>query len=220
MYIRKAAARKWLFGLLAFLAVGIGLYAFTFYGTIDSARNSGFAEGKAEDHLPDLWYTFIWLHAISAGTALGIGWLQFIRKIRRRNPNVHRIVGYLYSAGIAVGGVTGLYVAWYADGGLSGRIGFTALALVWLYTLFRGLKSIIVDRNQVEHSWWFIRNYALTCAAITLRVYVPIAAGLFGITDNNDSFTVIAWLCWIPNLLFAEMLISGRGQSRQRPIEL
>lgn len=219
MFIRNAAARKWLFGLLAFLAVGIGLYAFAFYGTIDSTHNSGFAENKADDHLPDLWYTFIWLHAIFAGTALGIGWLQFIRKIRRRNPNVHRIVGYLYSAGIAVGGVTGLYVAWYADGGISGRIGFTALALVWLYTLFRGLKSIIVDRNQVEHSHWFIRNYALTCAAIMLRIYTPLADGLFGL-DTNDSFAVIGWLCWVPNLLFAEMLISGRGQSRHRPIEL
>jgi len=219
MYIRKASTRKCLFGLLSFLAIGIGLYAFAFYSTIDGTRNSGFAEAKLDDALPELWYTMISLHAISAGTALIIGWLQFVRRIRRRNPNAHRMIGYLYSAGIVVGGITGLYVAWYADGGISGKIGFTVLALLWLYTLFRGLKSIIVDRNQVEHGRWFIRNYALTCAAIMLRVYTPLADGLFSM-DTNQSFAVIGWLCWVPNLLLAEMLLSGRKPARQQTIRM
>jgi hypothetical protein len=36
-------------------------------------------------------------------------------------------------------------------------------------------------------------------AAVTLRIYIPISqiAGL----DYTDSYRVIAWLCWIPNLL-------------------
>ncbi|PWW05221.1 putative membrane protein DUF2306 [Paenibacillus cellulosilyticus] len=219
MFTRSAAARKWMFGLLALLAVGIGLYAFAFYGTIDSTHNTPFVESKADASLPDLWYTVLWLHAISAGTALGIGWLQFVKRIRRSSPNVHRLAGYLYSAGITVGGVTGLYVAWYADGGMSGKIGFAALALAWLYTLYRGLKSIY-ERNYGEHARWLTRNYALTCAAIMLRIYLPVAAGLFGVSDTNDSFIVIAWLCWIPNLLFAEMINSGRRPARRRPVQL
>jgi hypothetical protein len=57
-----------------------------------------------------------------------------------------------------------------------------------------------------------IRSFALTFAAVTLRIYLPLslAAGL----DYADSYPVIAWLCWVPNLLVAQLLVrSARGQA-------
>ncbi|WP_350339001.1 DUF2306 domain-containing protein [Paenibacillus sp. UMB4589-SE434] len=54
------------------------------------------------------------------------------------------------------------------------------------------------------------RNYAISCAAITLRLYIPLAAVLFGYIDTNDTFAIIAWLCWVPNLLIVERVISRR----------
>lgn len=196
----------WGFGLLAFLALAIGAYALALYGDPDGIRQQGFVTEKGS--LPELWYTVLWIHALSAGIALAIGWLQFIKRLRRRYLNIHRTIGYLYATFIVIGSITGLYLAVYASGGWSAHIGFASLSIVWLYTLYRSLKSIIIDRDPIKHGRWMIRNYALSCAAIMLRLYTALAAVLLDLPDTNDTFFVIAWICWIPNLLFAEFLIN------------
>jgi hypothetical protein len=53
-----------------------------------------------------------------------------------------------------------------------------------------------------------VRSYALTAAAITLRIYMPLFA-VAGI-PYAISYPIIAWLCWIANLIFAEWLIGRR----------
>ncbi|WP_051286741.1 DUF2306 domain-containing protein [Paenibacillus taiwanensis] len=198
-------AHKWAFGMLAFLAILIGTYAFMLYGSPASIREQPFVMGKKS--LPELWYAILWLHALCAGVGLAIGWLQFRRRLRLRRPLVHRTIGILYTVMIIVGGVTGLYLSWYADGGWIAKAGFAMLSSFWLFTLYRSLYSLFIDREPVEHGRWMIRNYALSCAAISLRVYIPLGAVLFGYTDTNDTFGVIAWLCWLPNLLIAEAII-------------
>jgi hypothetical protein len=57
-----------------------------------------------------------------------------------------------------------------------------------------------------------IRSFALAFAAVRLRIYIPLSqiAGF----DYDDSYRMIAWLCWVPNLLVAQLLVrSGRGQA-------
>lgn len=200
---------RWTFILLAILAVGIGAYAFALYGNYDGIKDQGFVAEK-DDALPSLWYPLLWTHAASSGVALTIGWLQFVRRLRLRKPNVHRAIGYVYSAMLTVGAITGFYMAYYADGGISGKLGFATLSALWLYTLYRSLKSIIVDRDASAHGRWMTRNYALTCAAIMLRLYTGIGAAAFGLEDTNVTFVVIGWLCWVPNLVFAQWLINRR----------
>ena len=51
-----------------------------------------------------------------------------------------------------------------------------------------------------------IRNFALTFAAVTLRIWVPISfvSGIpFGV-----AYPLIAWLCWVPNLWIAERVFN------------
>ncbi len=49
------------------------------------------------------------------------------------------------------------------------------------------------------------RSYALTLAAVTLRIWLPMSqvAGI----PFADAYQVVAWLCWVPNLVVAEWLI-------------
>lgn len=210
--------RSWLFGIMAFLAVGIAAYALLFYGNPDGIKDQGFVTAKGS--MPALWYTVLWIHAVSAGLALGIGWLQFMKRIRQRTPNVHRAIGYVYATMITAAGITGLYLAYYASGGLSAQLGFGALSVTWLYTLYHSLKSIIVDRNPRAHGQWMLRNYALSCAAISLRIMLPLAGVLWGLTDMNDTFGVIAWLAWVPNLLVAEMIIRSGLRRMTSPLNV
>jgi hypothetical protein len=56
------------------------------------------------------------------------------------------------------------------------------------------------------------RSFALAFAAVTLRIYLPgsMIAGL----DYAESYPAIAWLCWLPNLLVAQLLIrNARGEA-------
>lgn len=65
-------------------------------------------------------------------------------------------------------------------------------------------------RNFVAHRRWKIRNFALTFAAVTLRLYLPAAAALE--VPFATAYPAIAWLCWVPNLLVAEWLARRRPE--------
>jgi hypothetical protein len=59
-----------------------------------------------------------------------------------------------------------------------------------------------------------IRSFALTLAAVTLRLYLPLSR-IAGI-PFYDAYVPIAWLCWVPNLLVAEtwLRLRRRGGAR------
>lgn len=81
---------------------------------------------------------------------------------------------------------------------------FGLLALAWLYTGARAYAAI--RRKAVdEHRAWMVRNFALSLAAVTLRIYVPISVVL-GL-DFPTAYAGIAWLCWVPNLVLAERIV-------------
>ena len=58
-----------------------------------------------------------------------------------------------------------------------------------------------------DHRNWMIRNYSLTFAAVTLRIWLPLFIVLFGIEHFELSYAIIAWLAWVPNLIVAELFI-------------
>jgi hypothetical protein len=51
-----------------------------------------------------------------------------------------------------------------------------------------------------------IRNFSLTFAAVTLRIYQP--SSIISGIDFEVAYPVIAWLCWVPNLLLAGFLFN------------
>ncbi len=99
----------------------------------------------------------------------------------------------------------------HAFGGVTARLGFAALALAWLYTGTRAYLAIR-SRDVAAHRRWMVRNFALTFAAVTLRVYLP-ASALAGI-DFELAYSAIAWLCWMPNLVFAELWFNRIADAR------
>ena len=53
-----------------------------------------------------------------------------------------------------------------------------------------------------------LRSYALTLAAVTLRLYMP-AFAIAGV-GFDAAYPLIAWLCWVPNLVVVEWLVLAR----------
>lgn len=167
----------------------------------------------------------IYTHVFAAVIALVLGPFQFWGGLRRRHPELHRMLGKIYLAlGVFVGGLSGLYMSVFAFGGAIVQIGFGSLALLWLYTAYTAYQAIRAGKVE-RHRAFMVRNYALTLAAVSLRVYLPLSmmAGMEFVT----AYSFIAWLCWIPNLLVAEMLIArrradvkeGRGANTSGPLE-
>ena len=189
-----------LFGnaILYFLAIGVAGYAVVVYGL--------FPLGSLVH--PDMKAVFqahavgIYTHVFASFVALALGPFQFSSRLREQYPALHRWSGRLYlSVGVLVGGASGLYMAQFAFGGNVARIGFSLLAISWLFT---GLMAYLAIRRRdiTNHRRWMVRNFALAFAAVMLRIYVglSVAAGL----TFEGSYPVIAWLCWVPNLILAE----------------
>jgi uncharacterized membrane protein len=187
---------------MAFLSLGVAGYAVVVYG---------FLPFGAAVH-PDMRAGFeaqrgaVYTHAFAAAVALALGPFQFSARLRTRQPAVHRWLGRLYlGVGVLVGGISGLYIAYHAFGGLAARLGFGCLALAWLYTGARAYLAIRA-RHIAAHRRWMVRNFALAFAAVTLRLWVPasFAAGL----EFAVAYAVIAWLCWVPNIAVAELWLN------------
>jgi uncharacterized membrane protein len=189
---------------LAFLCLAVSLYAIAAYGLLPVG---------ALVH-PDMKPAYearagaIALHVFSAVFALALGPFQFRESLRARRPRLHRVMGRLYlGVGVLVGGLSGLYLAAGAFGGPAARLGFALLALAWLYTGWKAYAAIRAG-DLAAHRAWMLRNFALTTAAVTLRIYLPVAM-LAGI-PFEVAYPAIAWLCWVPNLLVASFLLTKR----------
>jgi len=157
--------------------------------------------------------TVLMIHIVASMLAILIGPIQFLPGIRKgRLLKLHRWLGRTYLLGILFGGLSGLYMAQLAHGGPIARLGFTSLAVLWLFSGYRAYKYI--RNKEIErHREWMTRNYALTFAAVMLRVWNPIF-GMMGI-DFTTGYIVVAWLAWMPNLALVEFAIR-RNRSRQR----
>nr|WP_255294447.1 DUF2306 domain-containing protein [Bacillus cereus] len=159
--------------------------------------------------LSSFWYIMLFIHITTSIVALVIGPFTLSTKFREKNINRHRIVGRIYMVGILLGGVSGLYLAFYATGGLIAKLGFGLLSVFWLTSAYQALIRIKNKKIQ-DHRNWMIRNYSLTFAAVTLRIWLPLFILLFGLEQFERSYAVIAWLAWVPNLIIAELFIRQR----------
>ena len=207
--------RRLALAVIASLSLAVTAYAVLAYGLLPFASHIQHPEVRAvfQGHRVALG-----LHIFAAAFALALGGFQFSRRIRARWPRVHRLMGRLYlGVGVGIGGLAGLYVALDGYGGPVANAGFTMLALVWLFTGYRAYAAIRAG-EVARHREWMMRNWALTLAAVTLRIYMPLGAAL-GI-DFATAYAVIAWLCWVPNLAVAQVLVvysRGAWKSATRP---
>lgn len=158
------------------------------------------------------------LHVAGAMLAILIGPFQFLEGIRKgRLLKLHRWLGRVYLISVLVGGLAGLYMATLAYGGVVAQLGFAVLGILWL---FSGLMAYVHIRNKrLElHRAWMTRNYALTFAGVTLRLWLPLLSGLG--MDFLPAYLIVAWLSWMPNLIIAEGMVRRRRQSQQRSVRL
>ena len=192
--------------LMTVMAIGVGLYAiaFVFSGGIERVLPA------MAYHVPDRLF-FAATHFGVGALVLSIGPFQFIPAIRARQPVLHRWIGRIYVAGCLLSGLAGFVLASNTNAGVLAQTGFTLLAIFWLTTTtIAFLKAR--SRDFKSHRQWMIRSYALTLAAVTLRIYLPVSMIGFE-KDFLDVYPAISFACWVPNAIIAEWFIRRKPTS-------
>ena len=186
--------------LIIISSVFIGLYALVVYGFLEL----GVAVHPIMKANFKLHSIGIYFHIFPSLTALVLGPIQFNEKFRTSKTNFHRFIGKLYLLCILIGGLSGLYMAQFSFGGSISHLGFALLAILWIFTGYKAYSSII-RKMIVAHYHWMVINFALTFAAVTLRIGLGIGFGS-GI-PFEIFYPYLAWICWVPNLLIALFII-------------
>lgn len=202
----KNSTNKVAWLVFAFLGVGVGLYPLL-YLFLD--HKFGLLASKSDELLANIfWNVGFYSHILLGGVALMIGWIQFSKKMRSRNLNLHRNIGKVYVIAAIISGICGVFIAFNATGGLTTTIGFIGLGLVWLYTTLKAFFAIRKGDLQL-HQGMMIYSYAACFAAVTLRIWMPLLIIAFG--DFDQAYRIVAWLCWIPNMIFAYFWVKRKG---------
>jgi uncharacterized membrane protein len=188
--------------LIVFLSIGVGSYALSYL----DFNVQGILNSKPIALLQNYAYrAAFYTHVVLGATALAVGPFQFFPKWRNRNLSLHRIIGKVYVIACLLGGLAGLIIAMFATGGIVAKLGFSGLAIAWLYTT--SLAYLRIRQRDVDaHYRWMVRSFALTFAAVTLRLYLPLSDIVLNL-DFISAYRVISWACWVPNLLLAEFII-------------
>jgi hypothetical protein len=64
-----------------------------------------------------------------------------------------------------------------------------------------------IRNNKIkEHKIMMIYSYSACFAAVTLRIWLPILTMIFD--DFEKAYVIVAWLCWVPNILVAKVITS------------
>jgi uncharacterized membrane protein len=184
-----------LWGLTAFMSLGVGAYAWIFVPAGGSPAPPVMANLFARPWLA--------VHAALAGAALIIGPFQFLAAVRARRT-LHRTLGKIYVISCLVSGSAGLLLSFGATAGPVAGFGFGILAVIWVYSTAQAWRMAQARRFD-DHRRWMIRSFALTFGAVTLRIYIPLSQ-MMGI-DFVIAYQAIAWLAWVPNLMLAELYL-------------
>ncbi len=172
-------------------------------GSEDAARRA------LQDFQFSYWPRRGWLLTHIAGglIALLTGPVQLWLGLHNVKMEIHRRLGFVYIAGMIVGSIGAIGLAFQTDGGLVFGSGLFFLALAWIATTslaFAAIKKNLID----QHREWTIRSYVVTFAFVTFRAGQVTLVGR-GV-DLQTTIGVMAWACWALPLLVTEVAIQGR----------
>jgi uncharacterized membrane protein len=206
--------KKVFYVLLAILAISIGLYPSLYFFT---TGRFGILQSKTDAVLSNpFWNIEFYTHISLGGLALLIGWTQFNTKWRTNKLRLHKLIGKIYIVAALLSAQAAIYIALYAQGGVIASLGFICLGIIWFYTTLSAYIKIKSGRTA-EHQKMMIYSYAACAAAITLRVYLyPL---IFLLHDFIKAYVLVAWLCWVPNLIVAYLLVRRIEKRKSKTIK-
>jgi len=202
----QTARNKVAWVVFIFLAIGIGLYPLAYLLASD---DFGVLLSKSSDlRANSVWKTAFYGHISFGGIALLVGWSQFLKRLRAKRLQLHRNIGKIYVVSALISGLCGIYLGFFATGGIVPSVGFISLGVIWVFTTTRAYIAI-KKKDLSLHQGMMIYSYAACFAAVTLRIWLPLLTIVFG--EFLLAYKIVAWLCWVPNMVFAMLWVRKKG---------
>jgi hypothetical protein len=180
-----------------------------------TAAAIGFIAAFAVPYIADANYgiyasrrAWLLLHIAGGTMALLVGPVQLWLGLGRRYLGLHRRLGLAYVGSVALGSVSGLYLAFHTELGWVFGMGLAVLAVAWLVTTGLALVAIR-QRLIVQHQEWMIRSYVVTSAFVTFRAFVGVLQAA-DVGTLREQLAAASWFCWAVPLLFTEAILQGR----------
>ena len=158
----------------------------------------------------------MYLHGIPGAIALFLGFCQFSSRIRQRHLQLHRVMGRIYVASVAIAAPIAIIV--------SIRLPVPTLTMAsavqafgWVAATATALYCVRTGRIQ-QHREWMMRGYPFAMVFVVVRVIVAIPAvdrmGELGL--QTAVWSAIAGACCLPSFTIAWQ---GLRASRPQPLE-
>jgi hypothetical protein len=160
------------------------------------------------------WYLpAYYSHVLISAIVLMSGFVQVLPSARKRFPKFHRKLGLIYVIGILfLAAPGGLVMSFFINRGSWVLTSFLAQCLLWFFFTAMAYKKAR-ERDFLAHERWIWRSFSLTLAAITLRVYIFVFSFSIDLSQAHG-YATLAWVSWVPNLLFVEWWFRKEGAIR------
>lgn len=210
----KQAASTILFIILLYCSYLLILLSLPY---IHFEKNVEFLATKQLIYHLDWWRWSFYIHVFSSPIVIITGLLQFNRYFLHRKKRVHRVLGIIYVLFVVlISGPSALLMGLYANGGYLAQISFVLLSTLWIFSTAFAFLSV-KRHAYLKHSRWMLRSYALTLSAVTLRIYAYCFDYFNVHLGPKETYILLSYLSWIPNLIIAEIII--RTQYLQRLLQ-
>jgi len=157
----------------------------------------------------------MFLHGFPAAIALFLGFLQFSNRIRQRRLQIHRVMGRIYIACVAISAPAAVVVSIRLP-----TPNLTMAALIqsfgWLATTATAFYCIRRGKVQ-QHREWMMRSYPFAMVFVVVRVILAVPAiansGLNGLIPTV--WTVLTIACFLPSFLIEWAKLRNSGIQRR-----
>lgn len=184
-------------GILALLVIWIAGYAL--YGAFNPSSQSGQLQ-RLVTEIPWAGYA----HIIAGSLALILGSFQISSRLRRKNIRLHRLIGSVYVGCVLISTAGAIISLPGSTSSVAATSAFWLLAIVWPIVTLTGYPW----RGKFDVKWhgqWMIYSYALTCAAISLRlILIPLLVCEVGF---STAYPIAAWGGGIVNVIIAFLVL-------------
>ncbi len=158
----------------------------------------------------------MFIHGIPGALGLFLGFLQFSSRIRQQHLQLHRIMGRVYVACVAIAAPAAVVVSLKLP-----THNLTMAAVIqsfgWLITTATALYCIRTGKVQ-QHREWMMRSYPFAMVFVVVRVVLAIPAvasnGVNGIISTV--WTVLTIACFLPSFLIEWQKLASNRLSRSR----
>lgn len=201
---------RWLLGIIVLLlVVSLSLNALSYF---NFNFTYGFLRLKQAAIATGWYLPAYYAHVLAAGLILVLGLFQLRTTISLRWRKLHRFLGKCYAYGILFFAAPGgLVMSFFINRGPWVLTSFLIQSACWF--LFTALAVRAVKKANIEeHARWMWRSYALTFAAVTLRLYIFLFTSSYDMSAP-EAYGIIAWLSWTINLVAVEIYLSLRSSS-------